>query len=241
VIQAVRQTTLLQALSQAGGIADDAGNAIYIQRAIPSSSTESVLAPQDLNAAGNSNPGASPRVPENPEANSKPRENSNPEVGSKASPENGNNAHTFTVNISDLLESGDSRFNILVLGGDIISVPRAGIIYVVGAVNHPGGFVIQNDRDRMTAMKMLSIAGGTTGTARVKNSVILRKNPDTGKRDEVPLDLSRVMKLKSDDVTLEAGDMLFVPDSSRKKALHRAGDIAIQMSTGVAMVGATRF
>ena len=43
-------------------------------------------------------------------------------------------SQTFTINLADLLESGDSRFNIPVTGGDVISVPRAGIIYVVGAV-----------------------------------------------------------------------------------------------------------
>ena len=36
--------------------------------------------------------------------------------------------------MSDLLESGDTRFNIPLIGGDVVSVPRAGIIYVVGAV-----------------------------------------------------------------------------------------------------------
>src|SRR4029077_20845483 len=101
---------------------------------------------------------------------------------------------TFTISLSDLLESGNSTFNIVVLGGDVVSVPRAGIIYVVGAVNHQGGFVMQNDRDRMTTLKILSLAGGATGSAKVKEAVILRKNPSTGKRDEVPVDLNKVMR-----------------------------------------------
>jgi polysaccharide export outer membrane protein len=205
VIQAVRKTTLIQALSQAGGIADDAANYVIVTR--PASSS-----PESGNA------------------------NSTPDAGTV-----GNGSQTFTINVSDLLESGDSRFNILVLGGDVISVPRAGIIYVVGAVNHPGGFVIQNDRDRMTALKMLSLAGGTTGSAKTKEAVILRKNLDTGKRDEVPLNLSKVMKLKTDDVTLQASDILFVPDSSGKRALHRAGDVAVGLTTGLALITATKF
>jgi polysaccharide export outer membrane protein len=205
VIQALRQTTLLQAISQAGGIADDAGNVVLVTRAARP-------APQSENGSSESPvPGA------------------------------GDQAQTFTINLSDLIDSGDSRFNIQVNGGDVITVPRAGIIYVVGAVNHPGGFVIQNDRDKMTTLKMLSLAGGPTSTAKLKDVVILRKNVGTGKRDEVPLDVSKLLKLKSDDVTLEASDILFVPDSSGKKALHRAGDIAIQLTTGIALVGATRF
>jgi len=98
--------------------------------------------------------------------------------------------------LADVLESGDSRFNIPLVGGDVVSVPRAGIIYVVGAVQKPGGFLLQNDLDRMTMLKMLSLAGGTTNTAKMKNAVILRKNPDTGKRDQVPVDLKKVMHLK---------------------------------------------
>ena len=91
----------------------------------------------------------------------------------------------------------------------------------------PGGFLMQNDLDHMTMLKMLSLAGGTTNTAKMKNAVILRKNLDTGKRDQVPVDLNKVMHLKTEDVQLQANDILFVPDSNGLKALHRAGDIAV--------------
>ncbi|MBZ5659103.1 MAG: polysaccharide export protein [Acidobacteriia bacterium] len=201
VIQAVRQTTLLQALSQAGGIADDAGNSVIVTR-------------QAEKALPASDPNAPPMAAE---------------------------PLSFTINLADLLETGDSRFNIPLLGGDVVSVPRAGIIYVVGAVVRPGGFVMQNDRDHMTTLKMLSLAGGPNNTAKVKDAVILRKNPETGKRDEVPVDLNKVMKLKTEDVTLQASDILFVPDSAGKRALHRTGDIAISLTTGIAIVAAGKF
>ena len=151
-----------------------------------------------------------------------------------------NEPQTFTISLSDLLESGNSTFNIPVLGGDVVSVPRAGIIYVVGAVNHPGGFVVQNDRDRMTTLKILSLAGGTTNTAKTKEAVILRKNSQTGKRDEVPVNLKKVLDLKTEDVMLQQSDILFIPDSSGKKALHRAGDVALSLTTGIAIISAGR-
>jgi polysaccharide export outer membrane protein len=90
----------------------------------------------------------------------------------------------------------------------------------------------------MTMLKMLSLAGGTTTTAKVKNAVILRKNPETGKRDQVPVDLSKIMHLKTQDVQMEANDILFVPDSSGLKALHRAGDVAVTLTTGIGLVAA---
>jgi polysaccharide export outer membrane protein len=200
VIQAIRQTTLLQALSQAGGISDQAGTTVIVTR-----------------SAANSSDSA------NPSDSSAPA-----------------TAQTFTINLSDILDSGDSRFNISLFGGDVVSVPRAGIIYVVGSVLKPGGYILQNDPDRMTTLKMLSLAGGTTNTAKMKNAVILRKNPDTGKRDQVPVDLSKIMKLKTQDVQMQSNDILFVPDSNGLRALHRAGDIGVTLTEGIAIIGAGR-
>jgi polysaccharide biosynthesis/export protein len=204
-IQAIRQTTLLQALSQAGGIAGDAGNVVIVTRPIASS-------PGSQDADSTQNGGTERKDHE-----------------------------TFTISLNDLIDSGDSRFDILVVGGDVISVPHAGIIYVVGAVNHPGGFVIQNDPDRMTALKMLSLAGGPTTSAKGKDAVILRKNLQTGKRDQMPIDLSKVLKLKSEDVALQPSDIIFVPDSNSKKAMRRTGDIAVGLASAVALFGVTRF
>jgi polysaccharide export outer membrane protein len=198
VIQASRRTTLLQALSQAGGIADDAGSSVIVTR--PAGEVSTSTDPADASA-----PSAS---------------------------------QTFTIGLGDILDSGESRFNIPLIGGDVVSVPRAGIIYVVGAVTRPGGFLLQNDLERMTMLKMLSLAGGTTNTAKKKNAVILRKNPDTGQRDQVPVDLGKIMDMKSQDVQLQANDILFVPDSAGLRALHRAGDVALTLTTGVGIVAA---
>lgn len=202
VIQALRKTTLLQALSQAGGIADDAGNTVVITRS----------GSGDLESADpNDDSAAPPSAPQ-----------------------------TFTIGLADLLESGDSRFDIPLVGGDVVSVPRAGIIYVVGAVQKPGGYLMENDLDRMTMLKMLSLAGGTTNTAKSSKAVILRKNPDTGVRDQVPVDLRKVLHLKGQDIQMQANDILFVPDSNSLKALHRAGDVGIALTEGIGIIAAGR-
>ncbi len=198
VIQALRKITLLQALSQAGGIAEDAGSSVIVTRPVP-----------DVSNSADPGDASAPSTPQ-----------------------------IFTINMSDVLESGDARFNIPIIGGDVVSVPRAGIIYVVGAVSRPGGFLLQNDLDHMTMLKMLSLAGGTTNTAKMRNAVILRKNLDTGKRDQVPVDLKKVMSLKTQDVQMQANDILFVPDSNGLRALHRAGDVAVGLTSGVALIAA---
>ncbi len=204
VVQAIRQTTLLEVLSQAGGVLDDAGNVVIVTRTpVP------------------------PPVPEHAEGKTA-------DLPADPPPP----PQIFTINLTDLLETGDSRFNIPILGGDVVSVPHAGIFYVVGAVNKPGGFVMQNDRDKMTTLKAVSLAGGTIVTAKTKDAVILRKTPGVDKRQELAVNLDRVMKLKTEDAGLQAGDILFIPDSSGKRALRRAGDIGIALTTGVAVITA---
>lgn len=200
VIQALRKTTLLQALSQAGGISGDAGTTVIVTRPVADISGPDSAVPGDSSA---------------------------PQP-----------AESYTINLADVLESADSRFNIPLIGGDVVSVPRAGIIYVVGAVVRPGGFLMQNDLEHMTMLKMLSLAGGTTNSAKMKNAVILRKNSATGNRDQVPVDLSKVMHLKTQDIQLQANDILFVPDSTGLKALHRAGDVAVALTSGIGIVAA---
>jgi polysaccharide export outer membrane protein len=145
---------------------------------------------------------------------------------------------TFTVSLWDLLNSAGPKDNMMLNGGDIVTVPHAGIVYVVGAVNHPGGFVLSNDADRMTALKALALAQGAVSTSKPNEAVILRRDPVTGKNQEIPVDLRKIMQHKGDDAKLEANDILFIPDSAGKHALHRATDLIISLTSGIAIVRA---
>src|SRR4029077_8542247 len=57
--------------------------------------------------------------------------------------------------------------------GDLVLVPRAGIVYVLGDVNRPGGFVMQ-DSGKITLLQALAQAGGTSRTASLSSAVLLR-------------------------------------------------------------------
>src|SRR5262249_29162263 len=93
-----------------------------------------------------------------------------PAVNAPTHPEN-----AITVNLNELVENGDATNNIPLQAGDIVTVPHAGIVYVLGAVSRPGGFVLANDRTQMSALKLLALAGGLTRTAKSKDTVIIRK------------------------------------------------------------------
>ena len=132
------------------------------------------------------------------------------------------------------MESGDPTNNIILQAGDIVTVPHAGIVYVLGAVGRPGGFVLANDRAQMTTLKMLALAGGLNRTAKSDHAVIIRKDSQ-GQQHEQIVDLKKVVQRQAEDVRLEASDVLYVPDSTAKKVLARASEIALSVGTGVAL------
>ena len=141
----------------------------------------------------------------------------------------------ITVDLWDLLNSPTPKDNIMLVGGDIVTVPRAGIFYVVGAVTHPGGFILSNDADQMTTLKALALAAGVTSTSKANEAVIVRKDPATGISKEIPVDLRKLLNRKGPDTKMQANDILFVPDSAGKRALHRATDVIISLTSGIAL------
>jgi polysaccharide export outer membrane protein len=120
---------------------------------------------------------------------------------------------------------------------DIISVPRAELIYVAGDVNKSGPLAL-TDRPTMSVVEALSASGGVTKTADTKKAHILRTVAGNAARAQLPVNVSKIMAGKSDDIQLMAGDILVVPPSAMKKAAQRALEAAIQIGTVVVSSGA---
>jgi polysaccharide export outer membrane protein len=115
---------------------------------------------------------------------------------------------------------------------DIISVPKAELIYIAGDVTRSGPLPLE-EKPTMSVMEALSSTGGVTKTADTKKARILRVVPGNAKRDQVPVDIASIMNGKTDDIQLLPGDILVVPTSSSKKATQRAVEAAIQLATVV--------
>lgn len=103
---------------------------------------------------------------------------------------------------------------ILVRPGDTIIVPRAGIIYVLGAVNKPGGYVMQED-GKLNVAEALALSGGTLVQANTGGLRVIRRNPD-GTVLDFPLSYDRVMKGTQTPLQLQAQDIVYVPMSKAK-------------------------
>jgi polysaccharide export outer membrane protein len=115
--------------------------------------------------------------------------------------------------------------------GDTVTVPRAGIVYVLGAVQHPGGFVLDG-RDGLTVMKALALAAGS-GRAPAMNRVQLMRSLEGGRKEEIILPLKRILQGKSPDVAMKDGDILFVPTSNGLLATEQALSSALGIGTSV--------
>lgn len=95
-------------------------------------------------------------------------------------------------------------------------VPRAGIVYVLGDVNKPGGFVMQNN-GKITLLQAMAQAGGASPTASMNRAVLLRKTDDGYVKDR--LQFGRIARGQDADIELHANDIVFMPNSKLKSAM----------------------
>jgi polysaccharide export outer membrane protein len=141
--------------------------------------------------------------------------------------------HKIELQISSNLAE-DTKNNIDILPGDTIIVSRAGIVYVVGDVQHPSGFSI--DDNSLSVLKALALAGGSNRTASLNKTRILRQTPNGVQ--EIPVPMKKILYAKAPDVPLIKGDVLFVPGSAGKAAAYRSADAILSTTTALAVVAA---
>jgi polysaccharide export outer membrane protein len=141
------------------------------------------------------------------------------------------------VDIKGIIDARTPENNIVILPEDVISIPKAEMIYVLGDVNRPGTLPLTSSQT-MSALEALSNAGGATRTAKSEKSRILRAKPGSTRRTEILIDLKQIQNGKADDVRLLAGDILFVPSGNRGSG--RALEALIQGGIAVGTYGLIR-
>lgn len=175
-------TTLLDLLSQAEGLDDDAGSTAIITRG----------------------------------------EIAQRRLGLKSESDNNQqaNAPTLVVDLKRLL-GGGTESNPVLYPGDRVTVPHAGVFYVLGAVNKPGGYNLRDSQERLTVLMALAVAGDLTSTAKSGKCMLIRQNAlAPGGREEITLNVKEIVAGRSPDQRMQAEDVLFVPVSGGKKAAH---------------------
>jgi polysaccharide export outer membrane protein len=125
--------------------------------------------------------------------------------------------------------NGDTIRNVEVHPGDTVIVVRAGIVYVLGAVNRPGGYVMQEDGS-LNVAQALSLALGTSLQAKISELRVVRHEGD-GQLKEIPVSYNDIMKGKQRPMQLQAEDIVYVPVSKIKATFTSGASIVGQTAS----------
>src|SRR5205085_10140100 len=118
---------------------------------------------------------------------------------------------------------------------DVITVPQAEVVYVMGEVKKPGAFTLHED-EKISLLQALSLAEGLSRTAAPKSAKILRASgAKAAERTEISVDLQRVLAGRAGDDMLQPSDILFIPNNVPKSAAMRGLEAAISIGTGFAI------
>src|SRR5579863_5565850 len=133
------------------------------------------------------------------------------------------------VNLQNIMDARDPAANIVILPNDVISVPKADMVYVIGDVLKAGSIVL-GDQKTVTVLQAISIASGLGKTAKATEAKILRLTPGSSQRTEVAVNLKTMLAGKSNDVAMQPDDILYVPTSLKK-------DVGLKTLDALAGVG----
>ncbi len=145
---------------------------------------------------------------------------------------------TADVSVDSLTKAENPAENIFVRPNDVISVPKADIVYVLGQVKKSGGFAIDS-RQSISLLRAVAMAEGLDKDAAPKRARILRateisgSNVEADATHEVAVNLQEILEGKAPDQQLHPNDILYIPDNLARSATKRAAEAAVQILTGV--------
>ena len=135
---------------------------------------------------------------------------------------------TADINVHDLMDGRHSDLNILMKPYDTVFVPKALVVYVLGDVQKPGPVPL-SEASSISAIQAVSLASGFTNTASPQKSRILREVPGQPNRQEIPINLKKLLAGKTEDVEMQPNDILFVPNS---RMTRKGIELALETASG---------
>jgi polysaccharide export outer membrane protein len=150
-----------------------------------------------------------------------------------AAPDPSGRFYVAEAGLRDALDNKSAVSGLIMRPHDVITVEPGQTIYVMGDVNKQGAFAV-GQRQQIRALEAMSLAGGPLATAKLSKARILREKPD-GSRADIPINMDKVLEGKAENVPLQAGDFLYIPDSRTKNVALKAAQAALSIGTGVAI------
>lgn len=118
----------------------------------------------------------------------------------------------ISIPVRSLLELGDVQVNIPIFAGDLINVPPVQeiVIHFLGQVQNVGSQTFAGNK-RVTLLTAIARAGGLTETA--SNKISVKRETESGEREEIVVDFRRLLSGKVSDLELQDGDLIVVKES----------------------------
>jgi polysaccharide export outer membrane protein len=135
------------------------------------------------------------------------------------------------INIRSILSGKDPEANIQIKPHDVITVPRARLVYVLGNVTRPGGYVL-TENETMSITQVIALAGGWNKTAALGSARILRADGGPT-REQIPANVKKIMENKAPDLQMQPDDILYIPNSMGKVIGARGAETGVGLLTGV--------
>jgi polysaccharide export outer membrane protein len=129
-----------------------------------------------------------------------------------------------------LMDGLSPEKNIIIQPYDVISVPKADAVFVVGEVGKPGPVPLSSGQS-VSVLEALANAGGVLRTSAPKSARVLRRVPGQDTRAEINVDVSKITQGTAADMRLSAGDILVIPDNTGRRIAARSIEAAIQAGT----------
>lgn len=144
------------------------------------------------------------------------------------------------ISVQALLAGENPALNLRLRGEEEIRVPEAGRVFVVGNVKHPGAFYITNGSES-SVMKALALSEGLNSFSSHK-AYIYRQKAGNGVRNEIPIELKKILDRKMSDVPLLPNDILYIPNATGVRASMKVLETSLGLGAGfgTAMIYATR-
>jgi polysaccharide export outer membrane protein len=143
---------------------------------------------------------------------------------------------TAEVKVKGLMDATLPEANIQIRAHDVITVPRAELVYVLGKVKRPGGFPLA-ERESISVLQALAMAEGVEPGALTQGAKILRASAGSTAPVEIPIDVRKMLANAAPDQPLRPNDVLFVPSSAMKTVGVKILETGLQMATGVVIWG----
>ena len=135
------------------------------------------------------------------------------------------------IPVRALLDGENSGLNLSLQGGEVIRVPEAGRVFVVGNVKKPGAFYV-TDSAKSSVLKALALSEGLDAYSS-HEAYIYRADDSSENRKEIPIELKKIMDRKSPDVALMSGDILYIPSATGTKATLKTIETSIGIGTAL--------